>query len=153
MSEQIEEIATPVARPGVRGCLGRIALIIAGSVLGTILTVLLGLAILVPWRSENIELVVTDPGIRPDPNTDSAADSAPSMPTVELRTARSLVSATSTVWIGERLGERGFHGLAIPVPVAVAEDLRAERTETGLRLRDDDGFEILVPAAWWEPGR
>ncbi|ASO17907.1 hypothetical protein FHR81_005395 [Actinoalloteichus hoggarensis] len=149
MSEQIEEIATPVARPGVRGCLGRIALVVAGSVLGTILTVLLGLAILLPWRSQNVELVVVDLGVRPDED----AGSAQAMPTVELRTARSLVSATSTVWIGERLGDRGFYGLAIPVPGSVAEDLRAERTETGLRLRDDDGFEILVPAAWWEGGR
>ncbi|AOS61093.1 hypothetical protein [Actinoalloteichus hymeniacidonis] len=143
MTEEVETIESTPAAPGVRGCLGRIALIVVGSLIGTVLTVVLGLAILLPWRSENTEVPVTGEITVP-------LDRAP---TVELRIRSSLVSTINTVWIGDRIDDDAFYGVAVPVPGNAVAGLRAEWVESGLRLHTDEGFEVLVPGDWMEGGR
>lgn len=111
----------------VSGCLVKMLLFLLGAVMGTGLTAVAGVVLFLPDRAivVSVEPTSTSPG-------------------VYVKKVERLVGGTYyEIW----LGPTPDRGHVVTVPSGWEHDPERETTETGLRLKFDNGGEIFVPKA------
>ena len=111
----------------VSGCLVKMLLFLLGAVMGTGLTAVAGVVLFLPDRATvvSVEPTSTAPG-------------------VYVKKVERLVGGTYyEIW----LGPTPDRGHVVTVPSGWEHDPERETTETGLRLKFDNGGEIFVPKA------
>jgi len=111
----------------VSGCLVQTLLFLLGAVLGTGLTAVAGVVMFVPDRTTVISV---------DPTSSS--------PGVYVKKVEQLVGGTHyEIW----LGPTPDRGHVVTVPAGWDHDPQRESSDTGMRLKFDNGGEIFVPKA------